>query len=165
MKLSEAEMMSMDVRVFCFICHAFACALRDDILASAQHHVDQSLQDPYAEDMWASGICRIMRELVDGPTHDAWAQAAIDILQPSAKPTTWWSGAQWQSAIRCCGSFRKQLLARNHHHTMQASFCCRQKAAALQGLRLTHTAFSAVCCLLFCLGEPLGGSALRSASM
>lgn len=49
-------------------------------------------------------VFRAMRDLVDGHTHEAWARAAADLLQPAAKPAGFWSGADWQSAIRCLSS-------------------------------------------------------------
>ncbi|KAK9831171.1 hypothetical protein WJX74_005886 [Apatococcus lobatus] len=43
---------------------------------------------------------RAMHELVNGPSHEAWTQAADDLLKPSSQPTAWQTGAEWQKAIR-----------------------------------------------------------------
>lgn len=45
-------------------------------------------------------LCRAIQELVDGPTHEAWAEAAAGLLKPTSQPIAWQTGADWQSAIR-----------------------------------------------------------------
>ena len=45
-------------------------------------------------------ICRAAKELVDGPCHEAWAQAASGLLPAGAAPLGWQTGEEWQAAIR-----------------------------------------------------------------
>ena len=47
-------------------------------------------------------MCRAWCDVVDGPSHAAWANASVDLLRPSGQPISWQCGAEWQAAIRCC---------------------------------------------------------------
>ena len=41
-----------------------------------------------------------MRELVDGPCHETWAQVANGLVPDGAESHGWQTGAEWQAAIR-----------------------------------------------------------------
>ncbi len=45
-------------------------------------------------------LCRAMRELVDGPYHEAWPQVARGLLPDAAISQDWQTGEEWQAAIR-----------------------------------------------------------------
>ena len=48
-----------------------------------------------------SAVCRAMKELVDGPCHEAWSQVASGLLPAGAACRNQRTGEEWQALIRC----------------------------------------------------------------